>query len=483
MSDDSNEAASSSSLSPTHAAASPSAVRPSNSYRPRAHLSFPQAAQPHLVRAAQKDLYYLSTLQSQFHEVARGILGSRTLHTHSDLIAAGAKLSYFVVATMGGAQTLGEEYVNAVLAGPNGKVVTRKRRLLFISLHILLPLLSVQIYTFLSQLLARLRAQRQAALHRARLRAQATRSRSAPLPSLTDRAISLASKSLPTDGLQKTKDWFAWIASAHLAIFYITGKYHSVGQRVAKVQYISTIPRRPGSRPPSYEVLGVLLGIQIGVKSLMSLLKWRRERREASSRSGHQGAHGGGDGASSSSSAAGTTTNDQLVRLDETSWSHASVPAKRTDISIQAGGAAVVLPLGSASGAEGQGEEEEDAQVGDAQADEPRGASVPLVYPDPDALPSASSLGLASSADRSTLEALRAAARGKAAELESVSQGIRRCTLCMESRAPQKGSSAVTECGHVFCWVCILGWLREKPECPLCRQHLNPSHVLPIYNF
>ncbi|CEH18615.1 Predicted E3 ubiquitin ligase, integral peroxisomal membrane protein [Ceraceosorus bombacis] len=479
MSDDSNEAAaSSSSLSPTRA-------RPSNSYRPRAHLSFPQAAQPHLVRAAQKDLYYLSTLQSQFHEVARGILGSRALHTHADLIAAGAKLAYFVVATMGGAQTLGEEYVNAVLAGPNGKVVTRKRRLLFISLHILLPLLSVQIYTFLSQLLARLQAQRQAALHRARLRAQATRSQSAPLPSLTDRAISLASKALPTDGLQKTRDWLAWIASAHLAIFYITGKYHSVGQRVAKVQYISTIPRRPGSRPPSYEVLGVLLGIQIGVKSLISLLKWRRERREASLRSGHEEAHGGGGGASSSSSAAGTTTNDQLVRLDETSWSHASVPAKRTDISIQAGGAAaVVLPLGSAYGAEGQGEEG-DAQVGDGdgQADEPRGSSVPLVYPDPDALPSASSLGLASSADRSTLDALRAAARGKAAELESVSQGIRRCTLCMESRAPQKGSSAVTECGHVFCWVCILGWLREKPECPLCRQHLNPSHVLPIYNF
>jgi len=34
----------------------------------------------------------------------------------------------------------------------------------------------------------------------------------------------------------------------------------------------------------------------------------------------------------------------------------------------------------------------------------------------------------------------------------------RNCTLCLEERT----NSCVTECGHLFCWNCIVGWGREK---------------------
>ena len=34
----------------------------------------------------------------------------------------------------------------------------------------------------------------------------------------------------------------------------------------------------------------------------------------------------------------------------------------------------------------------------------------------------------------------------------------RTCTLCLEERT----SSCATECGHLFCWNCIVGWGREK---------------------
>ena len=54
----------------------------------------------------------------------------------------------------------------------------------------------------------------------------------------------------------------------------------------------------------------------------------------------------------------------------------------------------------------------------------------------------------------------------------------RTCTLCLEERT----DSCATECGHLFCWGCIVGWGREKAECPLCRQGLNLTRLLPIYN-
>jgi len=54
----------------------------------------------------------------------------------------------------------------------------------------------------------------------------------------------------------------------------------------------------------------------------------------------------------------------------------------------------------------------------------------------------------------------------------------RNCTLCLEERT----ANCATDCGHMFCWDCIVGWAREKAECPLCRQSLSLIHLVPIYN-
>jgi peroxin-10 len=52
----------------------------------------------------------------------------------------------------------------------------------------------------------------------------------------------------------------------------------------------------------------------------------------------------------------------------------------------------------------------------------------------------------------------------------------RKCTLCLE----EMKDPAATQCGHVFCWVCIGDWIREKPECPLCRRQALAQGVLPL---
>jgi len=51
--------------------------------------------------------------------------------------------------------------------------------------------------------------------------------------------------------------------SIHLAIFYLRGSYHSIGQRIFGAPYISSQPPNTHARPPSYALLGLLMLIRV----------------------------------------------------------------------------------------------------------------------------------------------------------------------------------------------------------------------------
>ncbi|XP_055526321.1 peroxisome assembly protein 10-B [Wyeomyia smithii] len=55
----------------------------------------------------------------------------------------------------------------------------------------------------------------------------------------------------------------------------------------------------------------------------------------------------------------------------------------------------------------------------------------------------------------------------------------RKCTLCLEVAM----DLSVTQCGHLFCWSCILNWLDERPVCPICREAIKKSRVVKLQNF
>lgn len=52
------------------------------------------------------------------------------------------------------------------------------------------------------------------------------------------------------------------------------------------------------------------------------------------------------------------------------------------------------------------------------------------------------------------------------------------CILCLEKRE----NTSATVCGHLFCWSCILGWLDQKEECPVCRDPITKSTVVYLRN-
>uniref|UniRef100_A0A182VT35 RING-type E3 ubiquitin transferase n=1 Tax=Anopheles minimus TaxID=112268 RepID=A0A182VT35_9DIPT len=53
------------------------------------------------------------------------------------------------------------------------------------------------------------------------------------------------------------------------------------------------------------------------------------------------------------------------------------------------------------------------------------------------------------------------------------------CALCMDTTQ----DISVTQCGHLFCWHCILNWLDKRQICPICRETIKKTRVVRLQNF
>lgn len=66
-----------------------------------------------------------------------------------------------------------------------------------------------------------------------------------------------------------------------------------------------------------------------------------------------------------------------------------------------------------------------------------------------------------------------------AAHQPQQSETLPKCVLCLEVRH----DTCTTPCGHLFCWPCIMDWLDQKEECPVCREPMHKSNVVYLMNF
>lgn len=61
-------------------------------------------------------------------------------------------------------------------------------------------------------------------------------------------------------------------------------------------------------------------------------------------------------------------------------------------------------------------------------------------------------------------------------QLPYIPENSRNCILCLSPMTDPTSAN----CGHLFCWECIVDWVRENPECPLCRTACLEQNLLPL---
>lgn len=385
---------------------------------PKRDLSspYPFAAAPDIIRAHQKDAYFQGLLTNQLSDLIRRLRGARTAHAWASEARTVADALYLALTTLPGNRTLGEEYCDLVQveepssssssSGGGPLLPSFPKRAALIASSTLLPYLA-------SLLLPRFRS-RLRALLQARLSSLARRGRAKTAGYRVQRYL-LAYLAPLTSG--------SHLQTLVLAVFYFSGAYYTLSKRLLGLRYVFTTRSRsePGGAGDrvGYEVLGVLLVVQMAVRAWLHLRATVRGgaeaelEAEAAIRDRAAAAyHDGGRGDDS----AYASTNDNTELLPGGGAGQRSLAeiaaATHTPVAKGGGGGGARFDLGR---------------------------------------------------DEGTIGWIKGRQQ-------------RTCTLCLEGLK----DPAATQCGHVFCWQCIGDWVREKPECPLCRREAMVQHILPL---
>jgi peroxin-10 len=359
--------------------------------------NYPFAAAPDIIRSHQKDAYFQGTLLNHFSSIIRNLYGARFIHTYATEARTFADLLYLGLTTFIGNRTLGEEYCDIIqIEDDTLKLPSISRRTGYILTSILLPYsLNRILPSFRAKLRAKLEANLRRFSHQKRQKSALYKIQSYLLTHL-----SRITSPSPVHALT-------------LMIFYFTGSYYQLSKRIWGLRYIFTKRIEPSEARAGYEVLGVLLLLQISVQGYLHLNSTLRNE----------------------------STQTQPLDYGSTSGRCA----------ILDGGVEVSLdPNAYSSNNELLFE-----------------SSEPLVV---------SRMNTEKSTHTPTLTEPRYSLKGDNMMGWIKGRQQRKCTLCLEEL---KDPSA-TQCGHVFCWTCIGDWVREKPECPLCRRATLVQHILPL---
>ena len=219
---------------------------------------FPFAAAPDIISSNQKDAYFQAVLLQQLSDIVRKVYGSRFQHQYTSEIRTVADLLYHSLTTLVGNRTLGEEYSDIVqVEHDSRKLPALARRSGYMLTTILLP------YS-LNRLLPGLRRRIRARLELS-LRRSAKKPSSSPMLQYIRAIQSYILSNLDTITSPSP------VYAVSLALFYFSGAYYQLGKRLWGLRYIFTRRIDPSHQRAGYEVLGVLLVLQLSVQAYMHM--------------------------------------------------------------------------------------------------------------------------------------------------------------------------------------------------------------------
>ncbi|KAL8873042.1 MAG: hypothetical protein Q9174_001429 [Haloplaca sp. 1 TL-2023] len=340
---------------------------------------YPFATSPNIILSNQKDTSLTTSLQTQLSNILRSLYGQRFTQARSASINAFAELLYFSLTTLIGNRTLGEEYCDIIqVQSEDGRLPDVGRRAGYILGAFLLPYMTTRI---LPSIRAKVKLKLEKRIRRKN--EQQGEGKGDRLERYALENLGILTPMSPVYALT-------------LVAFYFSGSYYHLSKRIWGLRYIFTRKLKEGEQGVGYEVLGVLLTMQMIVQGWMHIKETMdRMNGEAAETKGMQ--EKGVDHATSGSA---EYINGILLKSRIEKTSHTPDLEEKPRYDLKSDGTMAWM----------QGKQ------------------------------------------------------------------LRKCTLCLEE---MKDPSATT-CGHVFCWTCIQDWVKEKPECPLCRQHVLGQHVLPL---
>lgn len=369
--------------------------------------NYPFAAAPDIIRSDQKDAYFQGIILNHLSNLLRKTYGARFLHTYTSEAHTVSDLLYLALTTLIGNRTLGEEYCDIVqIEDDTLRLPEIPRRAGYILTSILLPYSLTRI---LPSFRSRIRTKLESNLRRLTSKAQ-TKTKAYKIQSYLLAHLPTITSPSPLYALT-------------LTIFYFTGSYYQLSKRLFGLRYVFTKRVGPSEARVGYEVLGVLLILQITVQSWLhlrnTLQSTNSDEAEPTTVQTHLPIT-----ASTPASALLSNSNGVEVSLDRLSYAqnNSLLPSSPTSLPTSA-------PTHTKS------------KFHTPASDSPHyDLSTPT-----------------------TMKWLSA-------------PQTRQCTLCLDALK----DPSVTQCGHVFCWTCIGDWVREKAECPLCRREVLVQHVLPV---
>ncbi|KAI3980221.1 hypothetical protein MKX01_033362 [Papaver californicum] len=239
---------------------------------------FPLAAQPEIMRAAEKDDQYASYVYDACRDAFRHLFGTRVAVAYQSETKLVGQMLYYILTTGSGHQTLGEEYCDITqVASSYGLPPTPARRALYIVYQTAVPYLAERISSRMAargMILADLQFDElYGGNSRARNEIQSTSTIESSTSSLTGASTVLtrskerlnrlwlfAVQKWPTL-LPFAREFLQLVFRANLMFFYFEGLYYHISKRAAGIRYVFI--GKPLNQRPRYQILGVFLLIQL----------------------------------------------------------------------------------------------------------------------------------------------------------------------------------------------------------------------------